>query len=153
MTYLRTNRIRPNANALNWPIGLGDLEKQLGTIFAGLPELFESHQGAAQRPVARHAKLRWYEKDDAYLVRIDLAGVKKEDVQIELEDGSVAVSAVRKSESATEEGKASELKYSNTFRVPEEVKQEAVAASFENGVLSLTLPKSEKAQPRQISIG
>jgi HSP20 family protein len=151
MTYLRTNRSRPNN--LNWPLGFGDLEKQLDTLFAGLPEFFDLQQSPAQGPAARDAKLRWYEKDEAYLVRIDLAGVKKDDVQIELEDGTVTIVATRKFDASSDKSKASEVKYSSAFRVPEEVKDEAIAAKFEDGVLSLTLPKSEKAKPREISIG
>ncbi len=151
MTYLRTNYARPNA--LNWPLGLGDIEKQLDTLFAGLPGLFDQQANAPQARQARSAKLRWYEKADAYLVRIDLPGVKKDAVEIELEEGTVTVSAVRRLESKKGDEVSEEAKYAQAFRVPEEVQQDAIAANFEDGVLSLTLPKSEKAQPRQISIG
>lgn len=150
MTYLRTNNTRPNA--LHWPLGLGDLEKQLDTIFAGLPAFFDVQEGAsAQGQRAQDAKLRWYEKADAYLVRVDLPGVKKEDASIELEDGTVTVSAVRKLEAAGSE-QAKEVRYEKAFRVPEGVSEAGISGRFEDGVLSLTLPKTEKAQPRSISI-
>ncbi|MDQ8196991.1 Hsp20/alpha crystallin family protein [Pelagicoccus enzymogenes] len=151
MTYLRTNRIRPNA--LTWPLGLGDLEKQLDTLFAGLPGFFDVQEGGSPRDRAADAKLRWYEKADAYLVRVDLPGVKKEDLKIELEDGVVTVTAVRKFEAEGEGEEAKELTYSKAFRVPDGVQAGKISAGFESGVLSLTLPKSEKVQPRQISVG
>ncbi len=151
MTYYRTNNTR--SNALNWPLGFGDIEKELNTLFAGLPGLFEVQGDSAKTSGTRDAKLRWYEKSEAYLVRIDLAGVKKDAISIELEDGSVAVSAVRKFETKDDSKAADEVKYSRTFRVPEGVEDGAIEASFEDGVLSLTLPKIEKVQPRQISVG
>ncbi len=151
MTYLRTHNIRPNA--LNWPLGFGDIETQLDSLLAGLPSLFATQESASTGTPAREAKLRWYEKEDAYLVRIDLAGVKKEDISIELEDGTVSVSAIRKFEGKTDAKDPSEAKYSRAFRVPEGVQDGKIDARFEDGVLSLTLPKVEKAQPRQISIG
>lgn len=148
MTYLRTNNTRPNA--LNWTLGLGGIEKQLDSLFAGLPGFFDVQQNSPQANSSYDAKLRWYEKPQAYLVRVDLPGVKKEDISLELEEGVVSISAVRTFEA--KKG-ANEAKYSKSFRVPEGVKDGAIAAQFENGVLGLTLPKSEKAQPRQISIG
>ena len=151
MTYLRTNRTRPNA--LQWPLGYGDLEKQLDTLFAGLPGFYDVQGSGAQKASSPEAKLRWYEKGDAYLVRIDLPGVKKEDVRIELEEGAMTLSAVRKFESGAAEDGEKQLNYSKAFRVPEGVQDGEISARFENGVLSVTLPKSEKAQPRQISIG
>lgn len=151
MTYYRTNNTR--SNALNWPLGLGDIEKELNTLFAGLPGLFEVQGDSAPTSGTRDAKLRWYEKPEAYLVRVDLAGVKKDDISIELEDGAVAVSAVRRFETNDEAKGAEELKYARTFRVPEGVEDGAIEAKFEDGVLSLTLPKTEKVQPRQILVG
>ncbi len=151
MTYLRTYNTRPNA--LNWPLGFGDIETQLDSLLAGFPSLFATQESASTETPARDAKLRWYEKEDAYLVRIDLAGVKKEDISIELEDGAVTVGAVRKFEAKADSKNPSEVKYSRAFRVPEGVQDGKIEARFEDGVLSLTLPKIEKAQPRQISIG
>lgn len=152
MTYLRTNTVR--RNPLAWPLGFEDLEKQLGSLFAGLPSLAETEQGKLKSLDKENAKLRWYEKPEAYLVRVDLPGVAKQDVAIELEDGVVEVSATRKFEvEAESEQQSASFQYCRSFRLPEGVLADEIAAHFENGVLSLTLPKSEKAKPRQIVVG
>lgn len=150
MTYLRTNTTHPNA--LNWSLGFRDIEKQLDTLLSGLPGFFESQEPSVVQSNGCEVKLRWYEKPEAYLVRIDLPGVRKEDISIELEDGTVSVSAIRKFESGTEGKDVSEVTYAKAFRLPDGVPDDRIAAGFESGVLSLTLQKSEKLKPRQISI-
>lgn len=152
MTYLRTNNVRHNP--LAWPLGFGDLEQQLGSLFAGLPGLLEAEQSKSTPVDKENAKLRWYEKPEAYLVRVDLPGVSKQDIAIELEDGALEVSATRKlGVDAEEQQESGSFHYRRSFRIPEGVLAEKIAAHFENGVLSLTLPKSEKAKPRQIVVG
>ena len=86
--------------------------------------------------------------DHGYEVTMNMPGVKKEDVKAELKDGYLTVSAV--SNKQTDE-KNSEGKYlrrerysgscSRSFYVGEEIKQEDISAKFENGVLTMTVPK------------
>lgn len=148
MTYLTPYNTRRNVFGL--PAGFGSLEHQLGSLFAGLPGFFEPAVQGTGAGGDQTIKLRWYEKPDAYLVRLDLPGVAKENIELELEDGTMQVSATRIFEQdSQDEGK---LVYRRTFRLPETVQDEAIVASVENGVLSLHLPKSEKAKPRHIRI-
>ncbi|WP_373550127.1 Hsp20/alpha crystallin family protein [Haliscomenobacter sp.] len=93
--------------------------------------------------------------------RIELAapGLNKEDFNIKVEKDTLSISA--KKESATVEGekvKVREFAYSSfqrNFTLPKTVNAEAIEARYENGVLFLTVPKQEEAQPksRQITIG
>ncbi|MDO5563351.1 MAG: Hsp20/alpha crystallin family protein [Synergistaceae bacterium] len=88
------------------------------------------------------------EKDGSYLIDMDLPGFKKEDVKAELNDGYLTVSASR---SYDNEGKDENGSYirrerfsgscSRTFYVGGGVKQEDIKAKFDNGILSLTVPK------------
>lgn len=148
MTYLNTTNSR--RNALNWPSSFGSLEKQLDSIFAGFPSLFEFQDLAGDFATSSAVKVRWYEKDDGYLARLDLPGIRKEDIALELEDGYLKVSATRKCESA--ETDEASYEYKKSFKIPEEVDAQKIAATYEDGVLSLNLPKGEKAKPRQISV-
>lgn len=148
MTYLNTTNSR--RNALNWPASFGSLEKQLDSIFAGFPNLFDLDASAGDFAADSGVKVRWYEKDDGYLARLDLPGVRKEDISLELEDGYLKVGASRKFENGDKPEASCE--YAKRFNVPDEVDLEKISANYEDGVLNLHMPKGEKAKPRRISI-
>ena len=145
MTYLNT--INSRRNPINWPASFGTLEKQLDSLFAGFPSFFDVEAVSSDFAADSGVKLRWYQKDDGYLARLDLPGVSKKDIGLEIEEGYLKVNARRDAE----EGEAS-FEYRKSFKVPDEVDVEKIAASYENGVLSLSLPKGERAKPRKIKI-
>ena len=88
------------------------------------------------------------ELDNSYLLDIDLPGIKKEDVTVSLKDGALEIKAVSQT---SDEEKDENGKYlrrerffgscSRSFYVGDDVKQEDIKAKFENGILSLTVPK------------
>lgn len=90
------------------------------------------------------------EMENDYEINIDLPGYKKEDVQAELKDGYLVISA-KNERSEEEKGKEyirRERFYgtcSRSFYVGKDVRQEDIAAKFENGVLILTVPKHVEA--------
>lgn len=97
------------------------------------------------------------ENEDELVLTADVPGVKMEDVDIRLEDGTLTISGSRKFEQ--EEKKAGyhrlERAYGNfqrAFSLPESVDAEKVSAKFENGVLKIVLPKKEMAKPRSIKV-
>ena len=110
--------------------------------------------GAFRRPLqsfAAHRTINWspgidvFEKDNELVTKVDLPGMKKEDVKVEVMDGHLAVSGERKSE--TEETKDSvyrcERDYGSFYRVvplPVGVKIEDIKASFSDGVLEVSVP-------------
>ena len=89
--------------------------------------------------------------DNGYEVAVDLPGCKKEDVQMDLNDGYLTIQAVR-SHSNDEKDKKGKLirqeRYSGSmqrsFYVGENITEEDIKASFKHGVLNLTLPKKDK---------
>lgn len=99
------------------------------------------------------------ERGNALVTKIDLPGMKKEDVRVEVTDGHLAISGERKSE--TEETKdnvyRAERSFGSFYRaipLPEGVKLEDVKAAFTDGVLEVSLPLPAKAEPkaRQVPI-
>jgi HSP20 family protein len=86
------------------------------------------------------------EKDNRLITRVDLPGVKKEDVSVEVTDGQLILSGERKSETEKKNnGKVyrAECEYGSFYRavpLPEGVKPEDVKATFANGVLEVSLP-------------
>ena len=88
------------------------------------------------------------EFDDKYEVEIDLPGFKKDEISIELENGYLTVSAAKGLDKDEEDKKGHYIRQerysgamSRTFYVGEDVKQEDIKAKFENGILSLSVPK------------
>ena len=89
-----------------------------------------------------------FENDKLYTVTLDIPGVEKKNVNIEVEGSSLIVSGKR--EETNEKDMSlyySQTRYGNfsrTFNLPEEINVEKIAAKYKNGTLNLTLPKMEK---------
>ena len=98
-----------------------------------------------------------YETDDAHVVEVELAGMKAEDVDIEIDQGLLTLKGERKSgRDVDEEGfKLTERVYGSftrSFRLPDTIDADNVSADLADGVLKLVLPKREVAKPRKISV-
>ncbi len=90
------------------------------------------------------------EKDNHYLIEIDLPGYEKNDIQIEVEDGYLTVTASKNENSEEkEEGRFVRKeryfgKCSRSFYVGKDIQTEDVSASFKNGTLKLNVPKKDE---------
>ena len=99
------------------------------------------------------------EKDNRLITRVDLPGVKKEDLSVEVTDGQLTLSGERKSETENKNGNVyrAECEYGSFYRtvpLPQGVKPEDVKATFADGVLevSVPLPVPAKANGTKIPI-
>jgi HSP20 family protein len=97
------------------------------------------------------------EGKNQFLVKLDLPGLKSEDVKITFEDGVLNISGERKEEKVADENKVhlSERfygKFERGIRFPSPVQADKVSAKFADGVLEVELPKTEETKPRQIQI-
>ena len=102
------------------------------------------------------------EKDNTYEVDIDLPGFKKDEIQIQLENGYVTVSAAKGLDKDEKDKKGKYIRreryagnVSRSFYVGEHVQKEDIHPKFENGILSFTVPKEQKVlenDPHSISI-
>ena len=100
------------------------------------------------------------EKDGAYLIKAELPGVKKEDVNVTIDNGMLTLKGEKRTEKESEEGNGvkhqrCELFYgqfARSFRLPEEVNADEIDASYDNGILTLTIPKTEKARTKAIEV-
>ena len=110
-------------------------------------------------PVAWRPEIDVFEKDNRLFTKVDLPGLKKEDVKVEVTDGRLVISGERKSE--VEEKKENyyrcEREYGDFYRavpLPEGVKFEDVKATFTDGVLEVSVPLPAKAAitPRKVEI-
>lgn len=97
------------------------------------------------------------ETDDAYLLTVDLPGLTKKDIQVSYQDHRLTISGERKKESKEEEKDYIRQerylgKFTRSFTLPTEVKEDKIKASFKDGVLLVTIPKVEAKKPKTVSI-
>jgi len=101
--------------------------------------------------------MNFYEKGDTYFLTAELPGMKKEDISVTVDKGLVTVTGKRET-SKEEDGANFYLKessygsFSRSFRLPGEVQEDKVEASFKDGVLTLTMPHRKEAKVKKISI-
>ena len=111
----------------------------------------------ADEPVAR-VKMDVTEQNGEFKVRAELPGMKKEDIQVNIDGDAVSISAESRAEREAKEGERilhSERHYgkvSRAFRLGEEIDQSRASARFADGVLELTLPKKTGAGSKQLTI-
>jgi HSP20 family protein len=92
-----------------------------------------------------------YEDADNTYVRAELPGVNRDDINVEMTDGYLTIAAVRKT--AGGDGQEEEsYSFSRAISIADEVQAEKVGAAYENGVLTVTLPKREESKPKKISV-
>jgi HSP20 family protein len=93
------------------------------------------------------------ETDQAYTVTAELPGIAEQDVELNLADNALTISGEKRSERNEEQGgrrysERSFGRFSRTIPFPSEVDAERVEAAYRNGVLTVTLPKNEKARDK-----
>jgi HSP20 family protein len=130
--------------------------------FRELDQLYERMNHLWETGVGADGADRWVpladieETDDAYMIEMDLPGVKKDDIDIEVNGRELTVSGeIKEKERAgilrRRTRKVGEFTYSVTL--PMEIDAESVSADLDGGVLTITVPKSQKAKSRHITVG
>jgi HSP20 family protein len=141
----------------NWaPVGrLLGLQEELNRMFAGpLSEL--AARGSELLNVWSPA-LDVYEDTNNVYVKAELPGLKKEDIEVSLEDGVLNLSGERKNETRTDKAAQHRSerfvgKFNRSLTLPAEVKFDQVDANYKDGVLTVTLPKAEQAKRKNIEV-
>jgi HSP20 family protein len=98
-----------------------------------------------------------YETDDAFMLKAEMPGFRKEDLQIELHDNRLTLRGERKQETDVKEEQYHRReraygRFERAFWLPVPVDADKIQATFKDGVLELRLPKSEAAKPKRIAI-
>jgi HSP20 family protein len=132
---------------------LNELVDDLFKGFFVRPVAFESRDTALPR-----MKVEVAEKNGTYLVSAELAGVRKEDIQVTIDGAEVTLAAEVKREKEVSKDERvlhterSYGKVSRSFTLPQEVDEAKADAKFKDGVLELTLPKKAAAARKQVTI-
>ncbi len=137
--------------------------RDLMTIQNELNQLFGRTYGGREQQSEDTGAVAWvppidiYETDQAFVVELDLAGVRPEDVDITVEESTLTVRGERRlTEGVPEQAfHRVERRYGSFARsivLPPTANQEGIDASFDRGVLTVTVPKAEQAKPRKIEV-
>lgn len=98
-----------------------------------------------------------YQEKDSVVVRAELPGFRKEDLEVEVADGVLTIAGHQKTEAKGDQHKANgvttqERRVSRAISLPDHLTLDKIQATYENGVLTVKLPKSEEVKPKQIAI-
>ncbi|HOW52201.1 MAG TPA: Hsp20/alpha crystallin family protein [bacterium] len=130
--------------------------RQYGGLFGDLfSDLFDNALGYAVSE--GWPKVDIEETDEAYLIKAELPGMSKDQVNIEIRNNVLSLSGEKKE---TREEKSKNVhrresyigSFCRNFSLPDQVATEKVDAEFKDGILRLTIPKSEEKKPRRITI-
>ena len=138
--------VRYQNPGLVWP-GFG----RLSSLQDELERLFESSL-TTWAPA-----LDVYEDKDNFVVHTELPGLNREDIDVSLQDGVLAISGERKTEEKGNEGEIRRQerfygKFQRSLTLPTPVAADKVKAVYKDGVLTVTVPKAEEAKPKKIDV-
>jgi HSP20 family protein len=124
-------------------------------LFKGFLVRPVAYEGRSDAPP--RVKVDVAEKNGAYLVRAELPGVKKDDIQVSIDGPQVSLSAEVRREQEDQDERVLHTervygKVQRSFTLPQEVDEEKAAAKFRDGILELTLPKKQAATRKPINI-
>jgi HSP20 family protein len=144
-----------------------DSSRELSSLQSEMNRLFQSFfdtptQGGGNGN-GGGALRRWHpamdllETEEQFVLRADLPGVAEADVKVELEDNVLTVSGERKHEEQAQKGGYLRVEratgvFNRSLTLPEGVDADAIAASFDKGVLEVRIPKPEERKPRRVAI-
>ena len=124
-------------------------------IFGRLGNLLESTVGGVTGGAAFAPPTDVSETDDAYEIDVDVPGVKRDDINIEMADRELVISGEFKERESTgilRRGTRRTGQFEFRAVLPSEINAEGVEATLNEGVLSVKVPKAEAAKPRRIEI-
>ncbi len=154
MTKTLVRRNRPEAFA---PI-FRDFDRWLGRDW---PESFENPlREWLDRPLEAY---RWVppmdvvEEKNGFVVQVDLPGMTKKDIDLTVEDNRLVIAGERKWEEKVDEDRLHRVergygKFHRMVALPREVDPEKVDATFKDGILTVTVPKTDQSKPKKIGI-
>ena len=133
------------------PVRSLSFEKEMNHLFHDILNESQSSDRVWQ-PVADLA-----ETDKNYEVRLEIPGIKKEEIKISFQDGVLSIQGERRSEEKKEDKNYHRVerlygKFERFFSLPNEVKGDEIKAGYNDGILTVEIPKTEKVLPRQIEI-
>jgi HSP20 family protein len=134
--------------------------RELFELQRGINELFDEGYGVPRESVALKAwtpAVDVYEDENAFVIKVELPEVSRDDVKVSVNENTLSVSGERRVENEDRRDNYHRVERSygqffRSFTLPPNVNTEAIGAQFKDGVLRLSLPKREEAKPKQIEV-
>jgi len=136
--------------------------RQLSSLREEIDRLFDQPLNAYNTPTQFWVGGGWpavdlYEDRDKLIVKIEVPGMNKDDIDISLHDGVLAISGERKAEEKYAKAETHRFerfigRFSRALSLPVAVQADKTSANYQDGVLTITLPKAEEAKPKQIQV-
>ena len=151
MSLIRWN---PTRDAAAWPSDLFGIQREMNRLF---DNVFRGSQDEEYSVSSWSPAVDIAEHDDAYVVKVELPGVNKDDVKITLESNVLTISGDKKQEKETKKENYHRVErsygsFQRSFTLPSTIKSEKIDASYKDGVLLVSLPKAEEAKTKQIEV-
>jgi len=150
MSLIRWN---PTRELSAWPSELLSIQREMNRLFDTFARGDEEAQGlSVWTPAVDIA-----ERDDEYVVRMELPGVRKEDVRITIENNMLTIRGEKKQEQTVSDDAFRRVErsygsFQRSFTLPVAVRADKIDAMAQDGVLTVKLPKAEEARPKQIEV-
>ena len=149
---VRRNPVETRALSLVQPSMFDEIDRWAGEVWnSWTPTMFYHDHRRSGIP------MDIYETKDGLFLKAELPGFRKEDVDISLEGDYLTIKAVSKQEKLPKDSTfyLDELcygEYTRSVTLPFPVDSEKISATFENGILQMSLPKTEESKPKRIEV-
>ncbi|UCE87143.1 MAG: Hsp20/alpha crystallin family protein [Deltaproteobacteria bacterium] len=128
--------------------------RELGAFPSRLSRLFDEVLGErALRALSPAIDVR--ESDTEYVVTAELPGVRREDVNVDLQEGVLSIHGEKRREETEAKGRWIERSYGSfhrSFSLPSDAASDRIDAKFKDGVLTITIPRAEQKKPQVIAV-
>ncbi len=129
------------------------LQNQLGRFFGDSPARFQGADFAG----TWNPPVDIIEEDSQIVVRAELPGVRKEDIEVNLEHGILTLRGEKKQEKKVDSENVYRVErfygaFSRSFTLPSSIDSQSIKATYRDGVLEIVLPKAEEAKPKKIAV-
>ena len=149
-------RWSPARDLATFPSDIASMQREMNKVFDSFFR-GETDEGFPLTASSWRPAVDIAEEEDAFQVKMELPGVAKEDVKITMENDLLTVRGEKKQEKETKGKNYHRIErgyglFQRSFTLPVTVRGEKIEASFRDGILNITLPKSEEAKPKEIEV-
>jgi HSP20 family protein len=137
--------------------GLNDLQREIDRVFGQFFPSQSEDQDRSSGQTVWAPRTDLVETEDAYRIHLDVPGVSKDDLKINYQDNQLTISGERASDRTGENEEYVRVErpfghFYRSFTLPRTVNAENIDARYDNGVVTIQVPKTEEVKPRQIEI-
>jgi HSP20 family protein len=148
MSLVRWN---PTRELAAWPSDLFTMQRDINRMFDNF------FRGDAATLAAWTPAVDIAESDDDYVVKVELPGVKKDDVKITVEANTLTIRGEKKQEREAKKENYHSVErsfgaFERSFTLPATIQSDRISAAYADGILTVMLPKSTEAKPKQIEV-